>query len=114
MYASPPSRPASVMRRAVWLCAFVGAIAAQPARADGDLARQRNCLGCHTLEDKRIGPSFKQVATRYASDRDAAARLALKIRQGGAGVWGPVPMPANAQVSEAEASRLVGWILGLK
>lgn len=102
------------MKRTVWLCAFVGAIAAGPVHADTDLARKKNCLGCHAVADARIGPSFKQVATRYAGDKDAAGRLALKIRQGGAGVWGPVPMPANGQVSEPEAARLAGWILGLK
>lgn len=114
MYASLPPHPILAMKRAVWLCAFVGAIAPQPALADADLARKKNCLGCHTLADKRIGPSFAQVAARYSGDKDADSRLAAKIRKGGAGVWGPVPMPANTQVSEAESRQLVAWILNLK
>lgn len=112
MYASAFLSLGRYLRRGPFLCAFVGAIAPGPALADGDLARKKNCLGCHAIADKRIGPSFKQVAARYADDREAAARLADKIRQGGAGVWGPVPMPSNSQVNEAEARQLVAWILG--
>ncbi|MBU3740063.1 MAG: c-type cytochrome [Rhodoferax sp.] len=85
---------------------------ALPAQADPALARARNCLTCHALEGKVIGPGFREVARRYAGQADAADKLAVKIVKGGAGSWGVVQMPANPQVSEAEARRLALWILG--
>ena len=78
------------------------------------LARQRHCLNCHTLERKLVGPGFKQVAVRYAGNKEAAALLAEKIINGGAGSWGPVAMAANPQVSKEEAARLAMWVLSLK
>ncbi|QHJ00699.1 c-type cytochrome [Xylophilus rhododendri] len=93
--------------------ALLLAIAAPAARADETLARQRNCMACHTVERKVVGPAFKAVAAKYAGQKGMADVLARKIRQGGGGVWGPVPMPANPQVSEADAKQLAGWILGL-
>jgi cytochrome c len=85
---------------------------AAPALADADLAKARNCLGCHAVDTKRVGPSYKDVAKKYAGQKDALDKLAVKIRQGGSGVWGVTFMPANAQVSEAEAKKLAAWILG--
>ena len=70
------------------------------------------CNGCHALEQKVIGPAFREVARRYAGDGAAAARLAAKIRGGGAGVWGDVPMPGNAALQEREIAPLVEWVLG--
>jgi cytochrome c len=86
---------------------------ALPAQADEALAKARNCMACHTVERKVVGPSFKSVAQKYAG-QNATDQLAQKIQKGGAGVWGPVPMPANPQVSEADAKQLAGWILGLR
>lgn len=83
-----------------------------PALADADLAKAKNCLGCHAVETKRVGPSYKDVAKKYAGQKDAIEKLATKIRQGGSGAWGVVFMPANPQVSEAEAQKLAAWILG--
>ena len=71
-------------------------------------------MGCHALERKMVGPSYKDVAKKYAADPSAADKLALKIQQGGAGVWGPVPMPANTQVNDAEAKKLAAWVLTVK
>jgi len=71
-------------------------------------------MGCHALERKMVGPSYKDVAKKYATDSSAADKLAHKIQQGGAGVWGPVPMPSNPQVNEKEAKTLASWILSLK
>jgi len=85
-----------------------------PVWADQALATQKNCMGCHALERKMVGPSYKDVAKKYATDPSAANKLALKIQQGGAGVWGPVPMPSNPQVNEKEAKTLASWILSLK
>ena len=85
-----------------------------PVWADQTLATQKNCMGCHALDRKMVGPSYKEVAKKYAADATAADKLALKIQKGGAGVWGPVPMPTNPQVNEKEAKTLASWILSLK
>ncbi|MGY8903650.1 MAG: c-type cytochrome [Burkholderiales bacterium] len=91
------------------LCAF-----AAPAMADQALASAKNCMACHAVATKVVGPSFKEVAAKYASDKTAVNKLADKVIKGGMGVWGPIPMPANSQVSEAEAKKLVTWILATK
>lgn len=91
------------------LLAMCGALSV--ARADdADFARSKQCLNCHAMDAKRVGPAYRSVAARYADDRDAEARLAKKIRGGGAGAWGVVPMPAN-DVTPAEAQRLARWVL---
>ena len=91
----------------------LGALLATPVRASPALARAHNCLNCHQIERKVVGPSYRDVAARYAGDTNAEARLAEKIRLGGSGAWGAVPMPANA-VSADEARTLAHWILTLK
>ena len=85
-----------------------------PAWASQDLAQKKNCMACHAVNQKVIGPSYKDVAAKYAGQADAAAKLVPKVMKGGSGVWGAVPMPANPQVNEAEAKQLVAWILTLK
>jgi len=85
-----------------------------PAVADEALAKAKNCLACHAVDKKVLGPSYKEVAAKYAGQKDAADKLAAKIIKGGVGVWGQIPMPANAQVNEAESKKLVAWILSLK
>ena len=87
---------------------------ATPALANPALAKQKNCIACHAIDQKLVGPAYKDVAAKYAGQKDAPAMLAQKVLKGGSGVWGPVPMPANAQVSEAEAQQLVAWVLSLK
>jgi len=82
-----------------------------PALADMALATTKNCMACHAVEKKLVGPSYKDIAAKYAGQADAVDKLSGKVIKGGAGVWGPVPMPANAQVSEADAKKLVAWIL---
>jgi cytochrome c len=89
-------------------------LAAAPAHASADLAKAKNCTACHAVDKKLIGPSYKDVATKYASDKDAVAKLSKKVREGGVGVWGQIPMPANPQVSADEATTLVKWILSAK
>jgi cytochrome c len=94
-------------------------IAAGAARADessvgADLARTRNCLACHQVDSMRVGPPFQGVADRYAGQEGAETYLAGSIRSGGRERWGAVPMPAQPQVSEAEAHKLARWILSLK
>lgn len=85
-----------------------------PAWADLTLATTKSCMSCHMVERKIIGPAFKDVAAKYRDEKGAAAQLAVKIIKGGSGVWGPITMPANAQVSEADAKKLADWVLSLK
>ncbi len=89
-------------------------LASGAAFASADLAKSKNCMACHATDKKLVGPSYKDVAAKYASDKDAAAKLAKKIREGGTGVWGQVPMPANPQVNEADALTLAKWVLTVK
>ena len=85
-----------------------------PAFAQADLAQKKNCMACHAVDKKVLGPSFKDVAAKYAGQAGAGDKLATKVVKGGTGAWGNIPMPANPQVTEAEAKQLVGWILTLK
>jgi len=87
---------------------------AAPAFADLALATSKNCMSCHAIERKVLGPAFKDVAAKYKDDKGAVDTLASKIVKGGSGVWGPVPMPANNQVSEADARKLAAWVLSTK
>ena len=98
----------------VLFAALVAVCFSQSVFADEKLAGTKNCLGCHALNTQVVGPAFKDVAKKYAGNKDAAATLAAKIRHGGGGVWGAIPMPANPQVNEAEGKKLATWILGLK
>lgn len=82
-----------------------------PVLADMALATSKNCMACHAVEKKLVGPSYKDIATKYAGQADALDKLAGKVIKGGAGAWGPVPMPANAQINDADAKKLVAWIL---
>ncbi len=101
------------MKRALFALAALAAVSA-PALADTALATAKNCMACHAVDKKLVGPSYKEVAIKYSGQKDAVEKLALKIMKGGSGVWGPVPMPANAQVSEAEATKLATWVLTQK
>ncbi|MFN3375260.1 MAG: c-type cytochrome [Burkholderiaceae bacterium] len=88
--------------------------AATPAFADMALATSKNCMACHAVDKKLVGPSYKDVAAKYAGQKDAVDKLAAKIIKGGKGVWGEVGMPANPQVNEAEAKKLAAWVLTQK
>jgi cytochrome c len=98
------------MKTLIWTLA---ACTALPALADPKLADRKNCLTCHSVKEKVVGPALKDVAARYAGQADAAAMLASKIQKGGGGVWGEVPMPPN-DVTPAEAQTLAQWVLSLK
>jgi cytochrome c len=98
------------MKRALF--ALVAAVSvAAPAYADQALATSKNCMACHAIDKKLVGPAYKDVAKKYAGQKDAANKLAAKIMKGGSGVWGVIPMPANTQVNEAEAKKLAAWVL---
>ncbi len=102
------------MKKALLAAAVGLGVVSGAAFASADLAKAKNCLACHTADKKLVGPSYKDIAAKYAKDKDAATKLAKKIREGGVGVWGQVPMPANPQVSEAEAQTLAKWVLTIK
>jgi cytochrome c len=78
------------------------------------LMQKGGCSACHAIDKKVVGPAYQDVALKYKGDKDALAKLSDKVKKGGSGVWGSVPMPPNAQVSEADIKNLVGWILTLK
>ena len=95
---------------------LASAFASQAAMADAglDLAKAKNCMTCHTVATKLVGPAYKDVAAKYAGQKDAEAKLVTKVIKGGSGAWGAIPMPANPQVNEAEAKTLVKWVLSQK
>jgi cytochrome c len=92
----------------------LSAFSATPAFAQADFAQKKNCMACHAVDKKVLGPAYKDVAAKYAGQKDAVDKLAAKVVKGGSGVWGNIPMPANPQVTDAEAKQLVQWILTLK
>lgn len=102
------------MKSVLILGSLIASFASMPALASADLAQKKNCMACHAADKKLIGPAYKDVAAKYAGQKDAADKLAQKIVKGGSGVWGAVPMPANPQVSEAEAKQLAAWVLTVK
>jgi len=104
-----------MMTRVIAAIACIGAaLFSTAALANPELAKQKNCLACHSVDKKIVGPAYKDVAKKYENDKDALNRLAKKVREGGVGVWGQIPMPANPQVNEAESITLVKWVLSLK
>jgi len=91
-----------------------GANAALDNKAAEELMTKDGCAACHAIDKKVIGPSYQEVAAKYKGDASAAAKLADKVKKGGVGVWGQVPMPPNAQIPDADIKNLVAWILSLK
>jgi cytochrome c len=91
---------------------LAGAFAA-PAMASLEMAQKGGCMACHTMDKKLVGPAYKDVAAKYKGQGDAAAKLADKVRKGGVGVWGPIPMPPNAaeKINDADLKTVIAWIL---
>ena len=87
---------------------------AAPAMANEELAKKNACTACHAVDKKIVGPSFKEVAAKYRSDKAAQAKLEDKVKKGGVGVWGQVPMPPNSHVPDKDVATLVKWVLGQK
>ncbi|MBX9721439.1 MAG: c-type cytochrome [Candidatus Obscuribacterales bacterium] len=102
------------MNKSRVMVATLGLLISTSVLANADLAKAKNCMSCHNVDSKILGPGFKDVAKKYAGDKTAEAKLVTKVLKGGTGVWGNFPMPANAQVTEAEAKTLVKWVLALK
>ena len=102
------------LRSALVATALTLGFASGAAVASADLAKAKNCMACHAADKKLVGPSYKQIAAKYGNDKGAVEKLTRKVREGGAGVWGQVPMPPNPQVSADEAATLVQWVLSQK
>ncbi|MGZ8252970.1 MAG: c-type cytochrome [Methylophilaceae bacterium] len=93
------------------LAGQAGAVDAKAAEA---LAQKSGCLACHGVANKVVGPGYKDVAAKYKGDKTAEAKLVAKVKAGGSGVWGPIPMPANSpQVKDEDIKTIVQWILTL-
>ena len=86
-------------------------VVSAPAFANLDLAKKNACMACHAVDKKLVGPAYQEVAKKYSGQQDATAALVKSIKAGGSGKWGPVPMPAQAALSDADASTLAAWIL---
>ena len=99
------------MKTVILAAAAATVVLAAPARADEAMAKKYNCLACHQTDKKLVGPSYKDIAKKYKGQSGAAAMLADKVKKGGSGVWGPVPMPPNPAVPDADVKKLVDWIM---
>ena len=99
---------------AAGLFAAGGAHAALDDKAAVAMMNKDGCAACHAIDKKIVGPAYQDVAAKYKGDASAPAKLADKVKKGGVGVWGQIPMPPNAQVSDADIQQLVDWILTLK
>jgi cytochrome c len=105
-----PESPVNLARTTA--AALLLTTASLPALANLALAQKNACTACHAVDKKLVGPSYQDVAKKYAGQKDAAATLAASIRQGGTGKWGPVPMPAQPALSDADVNTLAAWVLG--
>ena len=101
------------MKAVVFAAATAMVLATGVASADEALARKHACLSCHQVAKKVVGPAYKDVAAKYRGDAKALEHLVNVIKKGGKGVWGPIPMPPNPQVSDADAKKLAEWVLSL-
>jgi len=97
----------------VAMMAAAGIVMAGQVQADEALAKSKNCMACHAIDKKLVGPAYKDVAAKYKGDAKAQAMLAEKIKAGGKGVWGQIPMPPN-NVTPEEAAKLAAWVLSQK
>jgi cytochrome c len=100
-------------RSILFILAAAGILAAPSAQADEALLKKHNCIACHAIDKKVIGPTYKDVAKKYKGQKDAVANLAAKVKKGGQGVWGQVPMPPNPAVPDADNRKMVEYILKL-
>lgn len=99
------------MKKSACIAAVLLAAATAPAWASQELAQKNACLACHAVDKKMVGPAYQEIAKKYGGQKGAEEMLARSIKAGGSGKWGPVPMPAQPALSEADAKTLAGWIL---
>jgi cytochrome c len=104
------------MKAAALLVGVLGlAVTSVASAAPGeDLIKKSGCTACHQNDKKLVGPAYQEVAAKYKGDAGAAAKLAAKVKSGGSGVWGPVPMPPHPQVSDADIKTMITYVLSLK
>ena len=102
------------MKQAMFAVLAASVLVSGSALASPDLAKAKNCMACHAVQTKLVGPAFKDIAAKYAGQKGIEDKLAAKVIKGGSGSWGAIPMPANPQVSAAEANALAKWILAQK
>ena len=95
-----------------WSLAALGLCGPLAAHANLQLAQKNACMACHAVDKKLVGPAYQEVAKKYAGQADAVAKVTESIKKGGSGKWGPVPMPAQAALSDADAKTLATWVLG--
>jgi len=100
------------MKLLLAISALGGFLLVNPSFADEALAKKHNCMACHAVDKKVVGPAYKDVAAKYKG-QNVAAKLEEKVKKGGVGVWGQVPMPPNAAVPDSDIKTLVAWILKL-
>ena len=102
------------MKRALIIAGITVCCLSTPAFADGAAeAKKAGCTNCHAVDKRVVGPAFKEVAAKYKGDKEGEAKLFKKVRTGGSGVWGPMPMPPQQKPSDAEIKQILGWVLGL-
>jgi cytochrome c len=101
-------------KTSILFAAIAVALASAPALANEELAKKNACTACHAVDKKLVGPSFKEIAAKYRGDPKAEAMLVEKVKKGGVGVWGQVPMPPNSNVKDEDVKALMKWILSLK
>src|SRR5712691_10248066 len=102
------------MKKSLTAAAIAIALASAPALANEDLAKKDGCTACHAIDKKLVGPAYKEVAAKYRGDKSAEAKLIEKVKKGGTGVWGQIPMPPNSpQVKDEDIKTIVHWILSL-
>jgi len=99
------------MKRIALALTAAGLLLAGPALADEAMAKKNMCTNCHAVDKKLVGPAYKEVAKKYKGQADAPAKLAEKVKKGGSGIWGAVPMPPNAAVPDGDVTTLVAWVL---
>ncbi len=103
------------MKHSLIIVFGIGSLVSNFAFANAaDLAKAKNCMACHSIDHKVVGPAFKDVAAKHTGEKEAENKLAQKVMKGGGGVWGGMAMPPNTNVTEAEAHTLVKWVLSLK
>lgn len=107
------TRFVTALAAAAGLTLVSGAFAADPKAAEA-LAKNSGCLACHTVDKKLVGPSYKDIAAKYRNNKGAEADLIKKVKAGGKGVWGDIPMPPNAHVKDEDIKTMVQWILSIK
>jgi len=99
------------MKTRILIAFTAGMLLAGPALADETLAKKYNCLACHQIDKKGVGPAYKEIAKKYKGQAGIEVKLAEKVKKGGSGVWGQIPMPPNAAAPDSDIKKLVEWIL---